>query len=118
MLDDNLEKSFPGVPVMRLDLEGETKESHWAAEKQRALTMQVLAAATELEKLGVKTVHITLAAANSLVFEIGRKWDRRNIPQGIVYQFERCSDSPFAWGLEVPTPGSDVVLVRKPQPSA
>src|SRR5690606_16749189 len=100
-------------PVMRLDLEGETKESHWSIEKQRALAMQVLAAATELEKLGVKTVHVTLAAANSLVFEIGRKWDRRNVPQAIVYQFERDNDPPFAWGVEIPKPSSEQVTVRR-----
>lgn len=67
VLNDNLALSFPGVPVMRLDLEGETKESHWSSAKQRALALEVLEAATELEGHGVKTVHVVVAAANSLV---------------------------------------------------
>ena len=117
ILDDNLERSFPGIPVVRMDLMGQTKESHWSSAKQSALAMQVLEVATTLEGRGVKTVHLVLAAANSLVFQIGRKWDRRNIPHCIVYQFERDGDPPFAWGLVVPQPGTEAAEIRRSQPT-
>lgn len=116
ILDDNLELSFPGIPVIRMDLVGQTKESHWSSAKQSALAMQVLDVATTLEGRGVKTVHLVLAAANSLVFQIGRKWDRRNIPHCTVYQFERDGDPPFAWGLVLPQPGKEAAEIRKTQP--
>jgi hypothetical protein len=117
ILDDNLERSFPGVPVVRMDLMGQTKESHWSSAKQSALAMQVLDVATTLEGRGVKTVHLVLAAANSFVFQIGRKWDRRNVPRGTVYQFERDGDPPFAWGLVLPQPGIESAEIRRSQPT-
>jgi len=117
ILDDNLERSFPGIPVVRMDLMGQTKESHWSSAKQSALAMQVLDVATMLEGRGVKTVHLVLAAANSLVFQIGRKWDRRNIPHCTVYQFERDGDPPFAWGLVLPQPGIEAAEIRRSQPT-
>jgi len=115
VLDDNLMRSFPGVPVVRMDLMGQTKESHWSSAKQSALAIQVLEVATLLEGRGVKTVHLVLAAANSLVFQIGRKWDRRNIPNCTVYQFERDNDPPFAWGLKLPKPGVEHAEIRRQQ---
>lgn len=114
ILNENLARSFPRIPVVRMELAGPRKESHWSAEKQSALAMDVLTTATELEGRGVKTVHLVLAAPNSLVFQIGRKWDRRNIPRCIVYQFERDSDPPFAWGVELPKLGETTVFVRPP----
>lgn len=117
ILDDNLQRSFPGIPVVRMDLMGQTKESHWSAAKQSALAMQVLDVATTLEGRGVKTVHLVLSAANSLVFQIGRKWDRRNVPRCVVYQFERDGDPPFAWGLVLPQLGVEVAEIRRSQPT-
>lgn len=117
ILDDNLERSFPGIPVVRMDLLGQTKESHWSSAKQSALAMQVLEIATTLEGHGVKTVHLVLAAANSLVFQIGRKWDRRNLPHCTVYQFERDGDPPFAWGLALPQPGVEAAEISRCLPT-
>lgn len=53
VLDDNLRRSFPDKPIMRLDLEGGTRESHWSSSKQRALALEVLEVGKEFEKLGV-----------------------------------------------------------------
>ena len=106
ILDENLARSFPGVPVMRLDLEGRGQDCHWSESKQAALATQFLAALKDLEGLGVKTVRLVIAAQNSVVFRLGTRFERRNVPNAVVYQFERNADPPFPWGVELPAPGA------------
>lgn len=98
ILDENLARAFPGLPVMRLDLEDRGQDSHWSKEKQAALATQFLQEAKRLEGAGVKTAHLVVAAPNSLVFNLGKRYDRRNVPQAIVYQYERDSDPPTLGG--------------------
>lgn len=117
ILDANLALAFPGVPVMSLKLQGPTTEAHWSAEKQTALVMDVLEAAKLLEGAGVRTIHLVIAAPNSLVFQIGTKWDRRNIPRATVYQFERNDELRYPWGLQLPGLGEDVAAIQGPPAS-
>lgn len=35
---------------------------------------------------GVKVIHLILAAQNSVVFNLGRRYDKRNVPDIVVYQ--------------------------------
>lgn len=113
ILDENLERAFPGLPVLRLDLEGRGQDSHWSKDKQSALATQFLDEAKQFEGDGVKTVHLVLAAPNSLVFNLGKRYDRRNVPQAIVYQYERHSDPTFPWGLKLPRPGETAAVIVK-----
>lgn len=113
ILDENLARSFPGVPVMRLDLEGRGQDSHWSEQKQAALATQFLSALKDLEGIGVKTIRLVIAAQNSLVFRLGTRFERRNVPNAVVYQFERNADPPFSWGVELPAPGAPVVRIQR-----
>lgn len=113
ILDENLERAFPGLPVMRLDLEGRGQDSHWSKDKQSALATQLLDEAKRLEGDGVKIVHLVVAAPNSLVFNLGKRYDRRNVPQGIVYQYERNLDPAYPWGVKLPIPGEATATIRK-----
>jgi len=109
ILDENLERAFPRLPVLRMDLEGRGQDSHWSHSKQAALATQFLDAAKLLEGAGVKVVHLVIAAPNSLVFHLGKRYDRRNVPQAIVYQYERDSDPAYPWGILLPKPGESTV---------
>lgn len=113
ILDENLARSFPGIPVMRLDLQGRGQDSHWSEEKQAALATQFLEALKDLEALGVETVRLVIAAQNSLVFRLGSRFERRNVPNAVVYQFERDADPPFPWGVQLPAPGATTVIVQR-----
>lgn len=113
ILDENLERAFPGLPVMRLDLEGRGQDSHWSKDKQSALATQFLEEAKRLEGDGVKTVHLVVAAPNSLVFNLGKRYDRRNVPQAIVYQYERGAEPAHPWGLKLPRPGGTAATIVK-----
>lgn len=111
ILGQNLERAFPGVPIMRLDLDGHGQDNHWSQTKQSALATQFLEQAKKLEGAGVKTVHLVIAAPNSLVFHLGKRYDRRNVPQAIVYQYERNSDPAHPWGVLLPKPGEKSVRI-------
>lgn len=103
--DENLESAFPGRPVMRLDLEGRGQDSHWSEAKQAALATQFLDAVKTFEESSIEILHLVIAAPNSLVFNLGKRYDRRNVPQAIVYQFERDSDPAYPWGVMLPKLG-------------
>lgn len=119
ILDENLARAFPDVPVMRLDLENRGQDSHWSDTKQAALATQFLEAAKRLEGAGVKTVHLVVAAPNSLVFKLGTRYDRRNLPQAIVYQYQRDSDPAYPWGVTLPKPGEATanIFMMKAEPA-
>ncbi len=118
ILDENLDRAFTGLPVLRMDLEGRGQDSHWSATKQAALATQFLDAAKLLEGAGVKVVHLVIAAPNSFVFQLGKRYDRRNVPQAIVYQYERDSDPAHPWGVLLPKPGEKTVRIVRTKTAA
>jgi hypothetical protein len=75
ILDENLARPFPSIPVMRLDLEGRGQDS--------------------------------------LVFRLGTRFERRNVPNAVIYQFERNADPPFTWGVQLPAPGERKVSIQR-----
>ena len=58
----------------------------------------------------MQTVHLFLAAPNSVVFRFGRSYDGRNMPSVIVHQYERSDPARFPWGVRMPYHG-------EPEPS-
>jgi hypothetical protein len=76
------------------------------------LADQLLDVAKALEGKGVKVIHLILAAQNSVAFNLGRRYDKRNLPHLIVYQFERGAEKKYPWGVRMPVSGqraADVV---------
>ncbi|MBD2746632.1 SAVED domain-containing protein [Microvirga sp. BT688] len=109
ILSDNLETTF-AFPVIRMTMP-DLQSSHWSQAKQAALADQFLGALKQLEGLGVHRIHLVLAAPNSVVFNFGRRYDRRNVPAVTVYQFERAQDPRYPWGIEMPVGGFDSARV-------
>ncbi|MXW64542.1 MAG: SAVED domain-containing protein [Bacteroidetes bacterium SB0662_bin_6] len=95
------------VPIVTLDLEDGSPDCHWSEEKQRALGKQFLDTVIRLGNRGVRRIHLFLAAQNSVVFRFGRLYDKRNLPEIIVYQFERAATPPYPWGILMPVCGID-----------
>lgn len=98
---DDLNSSFH-FPVIRMDLEGRSSSSHWSAVKQSAIADQFFETAKNLSERGVKHIHLVLAAPNSVVFNFGRRYDKRNLPELTVYQFERSEQIKYPWGVRMP----------------
>lgn len=92
-------------PVVRMTLPN-LQSSHWSQAKQSAMVDQFLGVVKQLDALGVDQIHLVLAAQNSVVFNFGRRYDRRNLPKLTVYQFERALEPRYPWGVAMPVAGA------------
>ena len=95
------------VPIVTLELEDGSPNCHWSEEKQIALGKQFLNTVINLGNCGVRRIHLFLAAQNSVVFRFGRLYDKRNLPEVVVYQFQRAETRPYPWGILMPVSGID-----------
>jgi len=93
------------MPIVSVTLEGGNTEAHWSECKIAALGRQFLEVLGELNGRGVKRVHLFLAAQSSVVFRFGRLYDRRNLPELVVYQFERGKAAAYPLGVLMPVAG-------------
>ena len=93
------------IPIIELKLEDLSPDCHWSEEKQRALGQQFLKVAIDFSNRGVERIHLFLAAQNSVVFRFGRLYDKRNLPEVIVYQYKRSVVPPYPWGVLMPVCG-------------
>jgi len=99
---DGARRFLPGLPIVHLELVDGNPDYHWSIDKQCALAKQFLETAIALGNCGVKRIHLFLAAQNSMVFRFGRLYDKRNLPDVIVYQYERGQEPPYTWGILMP----------------
>jgi len=118
ILQTDLEEGFPGLPIVRMTLDGGGLHSHWSDRKQGHLADQFLQTAFELDRRGVTRIHLVLAAPNSVVFRFGRSYDKRNLPAISVYQFEKGSHPPYPWAVAMPVRGISSATISDPPVSA
>jgi len=104
--DDDLATTF-NLPRVRLTLDGMSSNGHWSQQKQNRLAQEFLEVVKNLAGKGVKRLHLVLAAPNSVVFTFGRRYDKRNLPEIIVYQYERGEPVAYPWGVSMPVAGLD-----------
>ena len=107
--DDDLNSTF-SYPVVRLTLDGLSSDAHWSQEKQNRLAQQFFEVVKQLNTVGAKRIHLVMAAPNSVVFTFGRRYDKRNLPELVVYQYERGNDPAYPWGILMPVAG-----IKQPQ---
>lgn len=93
------------IPVVEMALASGSPNCHWSEGKQKALGQQFLNTAIALGNQGVKRVHLFLAAQNSVAFRFGRLYDKRNLPEVTVYQYQREVVPPYPWGIRMPVGG-------------
>ncbi len=102
--EDDLSSTF-SYPVVRLTLDGLSSDAHWSQKKQNRLAQQLFEVIKKLSSTGVKRIHLVMAAPNSAVFTFGRRYDKRNLPELVVYQYERGNDPAYPWGILMPVAG-------------
>ncbi|HLP66409.1 MAG TPA: SAVED domain-containing protein, partial [Rhizobium sp.] len=59
------------------------------------------------------TIHLILAAQNSVAFNLGRRYDKRNLPGVIVYQYEANSEKKYPWGVRMPVHGETTPSITR-----
>lgn len=102
---DGVRSKAGGIPLVTMELQGGSTDCHWSEEKQQVLGKQFLDTVIALTNRGVIRVHLFLAAQNSVVFRFGRLYDKRNLPEVIVYQYQREEMPPYPWGIQMPASG-------------
>ncbi|MGG7519073.1 SAVED domain-containing protein [Allorhizobium undicola] len=98
-------KKLDGIAQISLSLDGALPDSHWSEDKQRALGQQFLETTIQISNMGIRRIHLFLAAQNSVVFRFGCLYDKRNLPELIVYQYQREENPPYPWGVLMPVGG-------------
>ncbi len=111
IIADDIRARVGDMPVVELKLNGGSPDCHWSEGKQRALGQQFLGAAINLSNRGVTRIHLFLAAQNSVAFRLGRLYDKRNLPEIVVYQFQRDAVPPYPWGILMPVCGVDRPMI-------
>lgn len=102
--NDDLATTFD-LPRVKLTLEDVSSDGHWSQQKQNRLAQEFLKVVKDLAGKGVKRLHLVLAAPNSVVFTLGRRYDKRNLPEIIVYQYQRGEHIAYPWGVSMPVAG-------------
>lgn len=95
-------KTFKGLPVVQMELANGNADAHWSADKQAALAAQFFETAKKFCATKVRRLHLILAAPNSVVIRFGRSYDKRNLPELVVYQYENGQDPAYPWGILMP----------------
>ena len=110
---DGVRTKIGEIPIVSMDLADGSPDCHWSEEKQCALGEQFLRTAVILGNRAVKRIHLFLAAQNSVVFRFGKLYDKRNLPEVVVYQYQRAATSNFPWGVLMPVCGVDKPAVLR-----
>ncbi len=100
------------LPVVRLRVETPLADRFWSEQKQAALETQFRDAVQQLSAAGVRRLHLIVAAPASLSIRLGMCYDRRLLPDVVVYQFEKGMPKPYPWGLQMPTVGSSATILK------
>lgn len=108
--DEDLKSTF-SHPVVRLTLDGMSSDAHWSQAKQNRLAQEFLEVVKRVSAAGVKRIHLVMAAPNSAVFTFGRRYDKRNLPELAVYQFERGKTPAYPWAVLMPVAGNDRSMI-------
>lgn len=111
-----VKSSFPTLGVVELRAEEVVADKYWSSEKQQAVVAAFRAVVQELLHRGVHRIHLVLAAPASLSIRLGMSYDRRLMPELLVYQYERSCTPPYPWAFAMPThgkPDATVVVTAK-----
>lgn len=95
----NIQKCFSGLRVEHLYLKQISFDNHWSIEKQQRLALEFVEFIKTLQQQGAKRIHLILVAPSSVIVNFGRRYDSRNLPELIVYQYEKSEDDSYPWGI-------------------
>lgn len=105
VLDADIHLVEAGVPIVRMDLEERSINSHWSEHKQQQLAQQFLDVVMSLARQGVTDISLFLAAPASISLRFGTLYDKRNLPRLEVNQYEQSDSKKFPWSVRMPVAG-------------
>lgn len=103
LINENFVKNqFTNIKVVSMKLSVVNVENCWSEIKQVELGKQFINTLIKINGLGINKIHLFMASPNSLTFRFGRLYDKRNLPELVVYQFEKTTDLYYPWGVSMP----------------
>jgi hypothetical protein len=92
---------FPNIPQVHLKLKERRFDNHWSNKKQTRLAYDFIEEVKKIMEEGYDDIHLILASQNSVAFRFGQAYDRRNLPQITIYQYEKDRKIPYPWGVSI-----------------
>lgn len=108
---NGIQEKLNNISLVHMELEDGAPDCHWSEEKQRVLGQEFLNTVINLGNRGIKRIHLFIAGQNSVVFRFGRLYDKRNLPEVVVYQYQKEHMPPYPWGLFMPLHGTEEAIV-------
>lgn len=105
VLDADVRQVEPTALIVRMELEGRSTASHWSEHKQQQLAQQFLDVVMALARQGVTDIALFLAAPASISLRLGTVYDKRNLPQVELNQFEQADPKKYPWAVRMPVAG-------------
>lgn len=114
VIESNVRIVETDIPIIKLELEGRTTNTHWSETKQQQLAQQFLDTVIFLARQGVTDISLFLAAPASLTLRLGTLYDKRNLPRIEVNQYEQSDPKRFPWAVRMPVAGlSHAELIQR-----
>jgi hypothetical protein len=99
ILDDDVKKAFPNVEILKWEPDSKLFRVVIDEAGLRAISREFEKLLNELQGRGVKKIHFLLACSSAFCMALGSAYDSRNMPELIVYQYERNSEKLYTWGF-------------------
>ena len=99
--DEDVARAFPNLSVVKWEPVDKLFQAVIDEPSCRAICDEFKALMHLLLAHGVKRVHFLLACSSALTMRLGSVLDPRNMPEVIVYQYERNSELVYTWGLGI-----------------
>ncbi len=109
---DAVKNMLGDMPIVHMDIQGGNHACHWSGVKQQEWAKSFFETVVKLNNQGVKKIHLFIAAQNSVVFNLGRKYDVRNLPEAQIYQYERSASPAYPWAVSLPTHGKQASIIH------
>lgn len=99
--DEDVARAFSNLPVVKWEPADRLFQTILDEPSCRAICEEFKALMHLLLAHEVKRVHFLLACSSALTMRLGSVLDPRNMPEVIVYQYERNSELVYTWGIGV-----------------
>jgi hypothetical protein len=95
--------SFPNLPIVELKLGGAYPGRVISEASIQNIMQQFMQTIAAMQGMGIRKIHLALAAPSVLTMRLGSCYAPRNMPVMIVYQYQRAqTENPYPWGIEMP----------------
>jgi hypothetical protein len=100
--DADLSAAFPNLPVVRMSLTTPSLAKVCDESSIQMIATAFIQTIVALQGQGVRQIHLALAAPSVLTLRLGSYYAPRNMPELIVYQFQKDQVNPYPWGIRMP----------------